>query len=115
MAKAKAGSESETLQLPEWINKESWQAFEAMRKKIKKPMSLRAAKMIIRSLENLRHDGDDPNLVLDQSELNSWQDVYPLKPDWLKKIGKNRDGTDRIQRSRPAGPGRPVDPNLGNF
>ena len=65
--------------LPEWINKETWEAFKEMRKSKKKPMTDYATKLIINILDRLRKDGEDPNLVLEQSIINSWTSVFSLK------------------------------------
>lgn len=59
--------------------------FIKMRKLIKKPMTNRALKRIINKL--LSFAGDDADLataILDQSIVNSWQDIYPLKGDYQK-------------------------------
>ena len=59
---------------------ESWNGFCEMRKKIKKPLTDRAAKMILNELERLAPgDIHTKGLVLDQSVKHCWQDVYPLK------------------------------------
>ena len=59
---------------------ESWNGFCEMRKKIKKPLTDRAEKMILNELERLA-PGDDTTkgLILDQSVKHCWQDVYKLK------------------------------------
>ena len=72
----------DTLDLPEWIDKDAWNGYLEMRKKIKKPATVRAMKMVINSLEQLRGQGQDPNKVLDQSTLKNWTDVYELKNDY---------------------------------
>lgn len=64
---------------PPWIPEESWKGFEAMRVKIRKPMTDRAKAMIVKQLENLKAEGHDPVAVLAQSEVHSWADVYPIK------------------------------------
>jgi uncharacterized protein YdaU (DUF1376 family) len=82
---------------PDWIPKEAWQGFEAMRAKIRKPMTDRARKLIVGELEKLRSQGEDPVSVLEQSERNSWQDVFPLKtksgavPDYSAVIAGIKD------------------------
>ena len=63
--------------------------FEEMRKSIKKPMTDVARKRLIRELQKLA--GEDVQLmirILDQSILNSWAGVYPLK----NVNGKQRSG-----------------------
>jgi hypothetical protein len=70
---------------------ENWNGFCEMRKKIKKPLTDRAAKMILNELERLAPgDNHTKGLILDQSVKRCWQDVYPLKGD------KSADGTDNV-------------------
>lgn len=70
------------VEVPEAIA-ESWNGFCEMREKIKKPLTDRAAKMILNELERLApEDITTQGLILDQSVKRCWQDVYPLKtPD----------------------------------
>lgn len=65
--------------LPDWLPKEEWRGFEAMRRKIKKPMTDRAAAMALRKLGELRDRGENPAAVLDQSTMHCWQDLYPVR------------------------------------
>ena len=59
---------------------ESWNGFCEMRKKIKKPLTDRAAKMILNELERLAPgDTHTQGRILDQSTKRCWQDVYQLK------------------------------------
>lgn len=61
------------------IEKE-WEAFKAMRKQIKKPMTPYAAGKLINKLQRIRKEtGDQYALLLDQSTINCWQDVFPLR------------------------------------
>lgn len=64
--------------LPEWIKKETWDAFLEMRKAKKAPPTLRATELIIKELEKFKAAGDDANEVLNRSIRNSWKDVFPL-------------------------------------
>lgn len=65
--------------LPSWIPREAWDEYEIMRKKIRKPMTDKARTLAIAELENLRNAGHDPEMVLNQSVLNSWQGLFPLR------------------------------------
>lgn len=62
--------------LPDWLPLEDWQAFIEMRKSIKKPMTDRAAQMIIRKLQSMKAN---PSAILQQSTINNWQDVFELR------------------------------------
>jgi len=53
--------------------------FIKMRKLIKKPMTDRAIKMLITKLDKLADTEESKIAILEQSILNSWQDVYELK------------------------------------
>lgn len=67
----------------DWIDPESWQAFIDMRKKIKAPLTPYAEKLIMRELVKLKTSGQDPQACLDQSIMNSWRDVFPLRDKGL--------------------------------
>ena len=70
---------------------ENWNGFCEMRKKIKKPLTDRAAKMILNELERLAPgDTHTQGLILDQSTKRCWQDVYQLKGN------KSAGGTDNV-------------------
>jgi len=76
------GMEKETSKafLPGWIDFNIWHDYLEMRKKIRKPATLKAQELIIKKLERLKLSGQDPNRVLEQSIENSWQGVFPVKP-----------------------------------
>jgi phage replication O-like protein O len=64
--------------------------FEEMRKKIKKPMSDRAIKMLMTELNKLADTDEKKIAVLEQSIFNNWKGVFPLK-------GGFDSGADRQQ------------------
>ena len=86
LANAREAKKQEVFKIPPFINPEIWKDFEAMRKQIRKPMSERAKKLIVSKLQSLGED--KANEILEQSIVNCWQDVYPLKAD------KNNDKED---------------------
>ena len=69
--------------LPDWIDSETWDAFEEMRRKIKRPLTDRARQLTLGKLSELRAQGHASKAVLEQSILNSWQGVFPLRNEWL--------------------------------
>lgn len=79
LANAREAKKQEAFKIPPFINPEIWKDFEAMRKQIRKPMSERAKKLIVSKLQSLGEDKADE--ILEQSIVNCWQDVYPLKTD----------------------------------
>ena len=69
------------IELPEWINEETWNDYIEMRKMQKKAPTDGAIKLIIAKLERLKNAGDDPNEVLKQSIISGWTGVFPIKED----------------------------------
>lgn len=67
------------IDLPEFVTRDSWLGFIEMRQKIRKPPTERAAQMLIKKLTMFHNTGHDVNAILDQSTVNSWQDLYELK------------------------------------
>jgi hypothetical protein len=68
-----------SLVLPDWIPLDTWQAFIEMRKKIKKPPTDYAMKLIVSKLEKFRANGQDVKQVLEKSITSGWQDVFEIK------------------------------------
>lgn len=86
LANAREAKKQEVFEIPSFINPEIWKDFEAMRKQVKRPMSERAKKLIVARLQKFGED--KANEILEQSIVNCWQDVYPLK------TGRSNDKED---------------------
>ena len=71
--------------LPDWIDKVLWEAYMETRKKLKAPPTKKAVELIIKDLETLKNNGDDPGKVLEQSIKRGWRGVFPLKDNQEKK------------------------------
>ena len=65
------------------VNRDAWLGFVEMRKTIKKPLTERAAKIILKKLRD--EFKDQANVILDQSTVNNYQDIYPLKSPTAKQ------------------------------
>jgi len=91
----KKNKEKENSLIPTWIPKEEFEEYKKMRMKIKKPMTDRAVELAIKKLETLKSEGYDPQQVLEQSILNSWQGLFPLKDDQGKpsQVGQSTKKT----------------------
>jgi len=64
-----------------------WKDFIEMRVKIRKPMTLRAEELVIKELDKLSCNVTEQIKILEQSIMNSWQGVFPLKnKDTPKKM-----------------------------
>ena len=77
--------------LPIWIDPEAWAEFVDMRKRIKKPLTQRAAERQLFRLFELKEAGHDPNAALIQSSDHYWQDCYAPKD--MKIEPKSRTAT----------------------
>ena len=64
--------------IPSLIRSEVWAAFEGHRKKIKKPMTDEARKLVIKECVKI---GGDPNALLEQSIMRGWAGIFPIKDD----------------------------------
>ena len=71
--------------LPEWIERDVWDAFEEMRRKMKKPMTDRARQNIVAALIRFEAAGMIASEVLEQSITNGWSGVYPLNRENIKQ------------------------------
>ena len=60
-------------------------AFVDFRKKIKKPMTERAVQLMIDKLQKLSPNTNDQIDIINQSILNGWQGIFPLKNDSIKQ------------------------------
>lgn len=78
----KANNKEETNNKKEKQNspfEETWRQFVEMRKKIKKPMTDKAKELILAKLNKMASSESEKIAILNQSIMNSWQGVFPLK------------------------------------
>lgn len=61
--------------------KQAYQEFIKMRKQIKSPMTDKAITLLINKLDKMTTDKQMQISILNQSILNGWKSVYPLKDD----------------------------------
>ena len=115
----KRGIDAE-IKLPDWLNKETWDAFLKMRKKQKSQPTDHAIRLLIKELEKLKLAGDDPNEVLNRSVMNSWKGVFPLNKVREAQGNEKYQGNPRKSQGRL--PDRhtgytepPYDPRLAAF
>lgn len=81
--------------------KEAWQGFEEMRKKIRKPLTDRAKKLILAKLEKLAPGNETKQAaILDQSVERGWQGVFELQEDKTRQNKTKAGGGDEWQPMR---------------
>ena len=77
--KNKGAKAPASIEIPDWIPESDWNDFLAMRKAIRKPMTVRAVNMMFSKLEQMKKKGINVSTVLQNSILNNWSDVYEPK------------------------------------
>lgn len=73
--------------LPDWLPLEAWSEFIEMRRRIRASLTPRAELLAIGVLSKLRSEGHDPRTVLEQSTMNSWRGLFPVKAEQGKSHG----------------------------
>lgn len=89
------------FKLPIDVPSGAWEAFEGMRRRIGKPMTDYARRLAVAKLRALAEDGYPPGDVLDQSTMNSWQSLYPIKDDHNGRNGQSNFTSGGIRGTRP--------------
>lgn len=74
---------------------EALKNFEKMRKQMKKPLTDRAKELLIKGLVELEESGENIIDCINQSILNSWLGVFPVKRGDHSAANKKPDGKDR--------------------
>lgn len=77
----------ESIIFPDWLPLEEWKDFVEMRNKIKAPLTDKAVELAISKLSKLKDGGDNPAEVLNESIMNSYKGLFPLKKG---KVFKSR-------------------------
>ncbi len=86
-----------TFILPDWIPADAWNNYLEMRKNMKKPMTSAAQNIAANKLIKLvdyPNNGEATQVaekILNESILNNWQGLFPLKEE---KDGKKNSGSD---------------------
>lgn len=89
--------EGETENLPSHSQEfiDAWTGFEEMRKKIRKPLTDRAKKLILKKLEKMAPGNEAKQAaILDQSVERGWQGVFELPEDKSKQFRVKAGGAD---------------------
>jgi hypothetical protein len=84
--------------LPEWLPTEAWNGFVEMRKQKKKPLTDRAKQIILRQLDALRANGENPAEILDRSTMHGWTGIFTARGN----------ASALAPESKPSEPERPV-------
>ena len=72
--------------LPAYIDPEAWCDYEAMRKRIKKPMTPRIIRQKLALLQKVKDAGHDVNAWIDAATNGHWLDFYQPKELEMTKV-----------------------------
>lgn len=72
--------------LPPWVPVDAWIGYLDMRAKIRKPMTEYAVRLAIDKLWKFKEQGYDPKSILEQSILNSWQGLFPVRDEYGEDV-----------------------------
>ena len=86
----KAAPPAEAVPLPDWLPLDAWNAFLDMRKAIKKPATSHAQALLVKKLGAFYANDLDPGVILNQSIMNNWQDLYAPKEQSTAYRGAQR-------------------------
>ncbi len=78
------------VEIPEWMDKETWMAFLEMRKTMRAFPTAYAQKRIIEKLAQFKSAGEDIREVLNQSIMNNWKGVFSLNGRRGGQVGVNK-------------------------
>ena len=87
---------------PSWITPESWEAFHAMRRSIKAPLTPYAEKLILQRLGKMQAAGYDPQYCIDMSIEHCWRSIYPRKPEMIPAADGGEAAARREAEERAA-------------
>ena len=66
-------------EIPPWLTKTDWDDFVKHRRALKAPMTVNAWARSLGALSRLRDAGHDPAAVINQSIVNGWKGLFPLR------------------------------------
>ena len=93
-SESKSESESESYTGDTRLD-DALQEYIKFRRQIKKPMTDRAIQLAIGKLEKMTDDINERIAIIDQSIMNGWQGLFPLKDDDKSKSG-NMQGLEEF-------------------
>jgi hypothetical protein len=93
--------------LPSYIDAEAWEEYEAMRRRIKKPMTPRVIRQKLALLQRFKDAGHDVNAVIDAATNGHWLDFYEPKEIAITQKATSARVTGEAARYLDETPGKP--------
>lgn len=108
--KRAAQKSGETFVLPDWVPVPEWGAWVEMRTKKRNAPTEHAKALAVKTLEQLKAQGEDPAAVLNQSTFKGWQGLFSVKENGNGTGGTSTGGngaSSSVVRARPGRAGEP--------
>lgn len=111
------GFDASSIELPDWIDREDWQAWVADRRARKKPVTEEGAKRQLQQLDGYRSEGHRPADVIANSIAGGYQGLYPPRggssaPALRSRAQADQEWNDGL-RHELAGVRRPIEIDMG--
>jgi uncharacterized protein YdaU (DUF1376 family) len=86
------------FEVPIWIPQPAWQAYVEMRGTIRPKTAL----LIFKKLQGWMEAGDDPGLILEQSVVNGWKGIFPLRKEATNGQPASEQRSQRVRAAAAA-------------
>lgn len=77
--KDKSIAASPPVDLPAWVPESTWKCFVDMRERMRAPLSPHSTLLILNKLSKFLEQGQNLQDVLEQSIMNNWRGIFPLR------------------------------------
>lgn len=99
---------AQEINFPDWLPQNTFKEYLAMRKTIKRPLSIQSYHRFFKSLKKLCNETRaSPEEILNQSIVNSWQGIFELKTGVNNGTGQKFGRAERDQGVPPDYEGMP--------
>ena len=84
------------IELPDWIPEKAWSDYLDMRIEKKKVPTVKAIALLFAKLSDMRDAGQDLKAVLDNSTMNGWTGIFPVKAEQHRRPALDLDEANRL-------------------
>ena len=95
---ARAAPAGNGVELPDWLPRESWDAFKQHRVRLRAPMTPHAENLAIKELAKIVDGGGNAVAVIDQSIVKGWKGLFTVKADFQSYRPQGGNGGSMAER-----------------
>lgn len=100
-----SAANSAAFVVPDWVPLKEWNDWIEMRRGVRRNPTKKALDLAVKKLDELRKQGHDPKGVLENSILNGWAGLFPLKNEGRNQNEQDEERKDEtletLRRIRP--------------